>query len=72
MLVTNKQIDTSSFSICINQNLIGITDNVKYLGVHLDDKLSWNTHIHNLCCKLSKGNGIIFELRHFAPLSTLR
>ena len=40
MLVTNKQMDTSNFKICSNQTLISITDNVKYLGVHLDDKLS--------------------------------
>ena len=74
MLVTNKQIDTSNFKICINQNLIGrpITDNVKYLGVHVDNKLSWKTHINNLCFKLSKLSGIIFNLRHFVPLSTLK
>ena len=40
MLVTNKKIDTSNLKICINQNLISKTDNVKYLGVYLDDKLS--------------------------------
>ena len=72
MLVTNKQIDISNFKICINQNLISITDNMKYLGVHLDDKLSWKTHINNLCFKLSKVSGIIFKLRHFVPPSTLR
>ena len=53
MLVTNKQIDTSNFKICTNQNLISVTDNVKYLGVHVDYKLSWKTHINNLCSKLS-------------------
>ena len=71
-LVTNKQIVTSNFKICINQNLISITDNVKYLGVYVDNKLSWKTHINNLCFKLSKVRGIIFTLRHFVPLSTLR
>ena len=72
MLVTNKQIDTTNFKICINQNLIRITNNVKYFGAHLDDKLSWKIHINNLCFKLSKVRGIIFKLRHFIPLSTLR
>ena len=72
MLVTNKQIYASYFKICINQNLVGITDNVKYLGVHLDDKLSWKTHINNFCSKLSKVSGIIFKPKHFVPLSTFR
>ena len=64
MLVTNKQSDT--------QNLISITDNVKYLGGYLDDKLSWKTHINDLCFKLSKVSGIIFKQRHFVLRSTLR
>ena len=72
MLVINKQIDISNFKICVNQNLINITDNVKYLGIHVDDKLSWKTHINNLCFKLSKLSGIIFKLRHFVPLSSFR
>ena len=43
MLVTNKQIDISNFKICVNQNLISITDNVKYLGVHLaGHAMEWN------------------------------
>ena len=62
MLVTNKQIDTSNFKICINQNLISITENVKYRGVYVDNKLSWKTHINNLCFKLSKVSGIILKL----------
>ena len=72
MLVINEQIDATNFKICINQSLISITDNVKYLGVHVDYKLSWKTHINNLCHKLSKVSGIIFKLRHFCSTSTLR
>ena len=45
---------------------------MKYLGVHVDNKLSWKTHINNLCFKLSKVSGIIFKVRHFVPLSTLK
>ena len=36
MFITDKQIDTSNFKICINQKFLSITDNVKYLGVYLD------------------------------------
>ena len=44
---------------------------MKYLGVHVDNKLSWKTYINNFCFKLSKVSGIIFKLRHFAPISTM-
>ena len=40
MIVGNKNAAVSSFKLSINHNLIEETDNVKYLGVHLDIKLS--------------------------------
>ena len=36
MIVGNKNAAVSSFKLSININLIEETDNVKYLGVHLD------------------------------------
>ena len=44
---------------------------VKYLGVHLDDNLSWDFHIKELSKKLSRTNGIISKLRHYVPKSTM-
>ena len=40
MIVGNKNAAVCSFKLSINHNLIKETDNVKYLGVHLDNKLS--------------------------------
>ena len=40
MLVGNKQAAVSAFNLCINHIKIEQSDNVKYLGVHLDSKLS--------------------------------
>ena len=36
----------------------------KYLGVWIDDKLSWNVHISHVYTKIYQGLGIINKLRH--------
>ena len=60
MIVGNKNAAVSSFELCINHNLIEETDNVKYLGVHVNNKSSWKIHIDMLMRKLSKASGITY------------
>ena len=72
MLVGNKQAAKSDFNLCMNHIKIEQSDHVKYLGVHLDSKLSWKIHIEKLTCKLLKVCGMIYKLRHYVPLSTLK
>ena len=43
----------------------------KYLGVLIDDHLSWKYHIDHIATKISKTVGIIARLRHFIPFSIL-
>ena len=44
---------------------------VKYLGVLLDNNLTWKHHTSNIASKISKTIGIIARLRHFVPIQTL-
>ena len=44
---------------------------VKYLGVLIDENVSWKYHIAHIASKISKTIGIIASLRHFVPLNTL-
>ena len=45
---------------------------VKYLGVLIDENLSWKHHILHIASKISISIGIIARLRHFVPLNTLQ
>ena len=44
---------------------------VKFLGVLVDEHLSWKYHICELRKKLSRTTGLFFKLRHWLPLATL-
>src|SRR5688572_31474257 len=49
-----------------NQNITRVSSS-KFLGVHIDEQLTWNEHITNISKKLSKNIGIICRVRHLLP-----
>ena len=55
MIFTRKKKISSPLSISIGQNRINHKTNVKYLGVVIDEKMSWKNHVNYLCSKLAKG-----------------
>ena len=62
MITTNKKI-SHSFKIFINSQLLEQTNEVKYLGVVLDHKLTWKSHIQYLKGKLASGCWALYQLR---------
>ena len=44
---------------------------IKYLGLLIDENLSWKTHIHSVANKISKTIGLLARLRHIGPTCTL-
>ena len=50
---------------------VQISDGIKYLGVELDDKLSFLRHRTTLEAKLSRNVGILFKLKKILPTSAL-
>ena len=59
----------------INLNLNGVPieekQNAKYLGLIVDNKLSYENHVKHVKCKLIKGNAILAKVRHFVPTDSL-
>ena len=51
--------------------LYQLVDSFRYLGVILDNKLTFSNHISNVAKKASRSVGIISKLRHYAPTSIL-
>ena len=53
--------------IRINNYKLKLHSHVKYLGVVIDEVLSWNKQIESICMKLARATGILSKLRYFVP-----
>ena len=53
------------------RNKIMRASHVKFLGVLLDETLSWRSHLIELSRKLARPVSIFYKLRHYVPLDTL-
>ena len=65
-----KKINTSC-NVYINQKVIDRVTNTKFLGVIIDEKLTWSHHIKYIKKKISKGIGIICKARKIFKMQTL-
>ena len=73
-ILINKQPQISvqyKFKLVINQNIIERATSVKYLGVYLDEKMTWSNHIQQLSLQLAKTSGIFYRLREYVTRETL-
>ena len=50
---------------------ITCANHVKFLGVLLDETLSWRSHLVELSRKLARSVGIFYKLKHYVPLDAL-
>ena len=48
------------------------TKSVKYLGVKIDTNLSWQYNVNDLSTKLNKVNTLIFKIKKYVSLKTLK
>jgi len=63
---------TPPINIQLNSKQIHTTKTVKYLGLHLDEKLLFQDHINTLEDKISYLIGIMSKLKHYVTHSTLK
>ncbi len=66
----NKRVN-QEVSIQINKENLAEAQSVKYLGVLIDNKLNWKTHVQQTNLKISKGVGVLARLRHFVSKDIL-
>ena len=67
----NLNIDTSSLNITLNDHKIQNVKFTKFLGVTIDEHLSWKYHVNDIACKISRVIGVLNRLKGFLPLHIL-
>ena len=67
----NRALLSSNFKLFMGDHEIEKTDNYKYLGILIDDKLNWDLQITKLCSKLSSVCGVISKVRHYLDREAL-
>ena len=56
----------------IDGKLLHPSQNVKYLGIQIDEFLSFNKHANYMVSKLRRNNEMLLKIRHFVPVNVLR
>ena len=59
-------------NISIDNNKISQVHTTKFLGITIDDNLTWNHHIDNITTKASHATGTIYRVRHHLPQHILK
>ena len=69
---SKKRKLNQTVSIKINEQPIELVKYTKFLGVYIDEELSWKHHIDQVVSKISKMTGIMAKVRHYLSLKTLQ
>ena len=71
MIFTNKTV-CNNFNIVFDKQLIERVHTTKFLGVVIDDKLSWHRHIAYVCKKLTKSLSVIYKVKNILNVDSLK
>ena len=66
-----KQLDFG-LKLKLNGKRLYTTNSVKYLGVKIDEHLTWKPQLDGISTKLNKANAILSKVRHFVDQKTLK
>ena len=70
MLFSNS-ISTLPGQVMLNNTVIEKVTQTKFLGVTIDEKLTWKPHTDNICKIISRNIGIINKLKSYFPIRIL-
>ena len=71
-MITSKHKLTHKFEIKVGSQLLSQHKESKYLGVIIDDKLTWKSHLQKARGKLASGCWALYRLKNYVNRQTLR
>ena len=71
MLFHKQNKIINKLNLRINNNIIIETDKLKFLGLHISSRLSWDSHIKEVSTKITRTTDIIKKLQLTFPKNIL-
>ena len=65
LTLDRKSVTNLPETIDFHNQQIKKTSQIKFLGIILDENLTWNSHINDLCSKLKRLFHIFYNIRNF-------
>ena len=59
---TRQNVNIDENSIVIDGNIVHFTTNTNFLGINIDNNLTWKAHITYITTKISIGVGVLLRL----------
>ena len=72
MLSYSLMIQPPNIDVSIDNLILEQVSEYKFLGVIIDDKLKWKSHILEVITKLCKINGVLHKIRNNITIDSLR
>ena len=72
MIFSNIQYFETNEILSFGNVVIKRVTNLKYLGIIVDEMITWKDHVRALTIKVSPGTGILNRLKHFIPHKALK
>ena len=60
-----------SGQLLINESVLESVESTSFLGICIDENLTWKKHINSVCNVLSKKIGLLYRIRHFVSRKIL-
>jgi len=72
LMVLTRSHELQKIEINVVAGAVEEVNQVKYLGVLIDNQLKWQQQIDHVCKKLPCASYALLKLRAFSPISTLK
>ena len=62
----------SEVNIKLSRKWLYPADSVKYTGIRIDENMKWKHHVTDIAIKLNRANALLFKIRNFVNVNTLK
>ena len=59
-------------NLALNGKILYPTKSIKYLGINIDENLTWIDHNYDIAIKLNRANAMLFRVREFVNIKILK